>query len=65
MRLPLSPEVTTIILLYKKDDSIHGETLQVRCKCPASAYQDICKHAVAVALSVDNTPRERARIRRG
>ncbi|WP_435234819.1 SWIM zinc finger family protein [Psychromonas sp. PT13] len=42
------------VSLYK-DDSIQGETLQISCSCPAAAYQDICKHAVAVALLVENT----------
>ena len=41
-----------------KGSEIQGETLQVSCSCPAAEYQDICKHAVAVALSVENTPEE-------
>ena len=39
-----------------KDETVQGESLQVSCSCPAAAYQDICKHAVAVALLVENTP---------
>lgn len=41
-----------------KDDSVQGESLQVSCSCPAAEYQYICKHAVAVALRVENTPVE-------
>jgi len=37
-----------------KNETVQGESLQVICSCPA-AYQDICKHAVAVALLVENT----------
>ena len=41
-----------------KDNSVQDGSLQVSCNCPAAAYQDICKHAVAVALLVENTPVE-------
>ena len=40
----------------QKKDAIQGEMLLVSCSCPAAAYQDVCKHAVAVALLVENTP---------
>ena len=35
-----------------------GETIEASCSCPASAYQDICKHIVAVALRVENSSKE-------
>jgi len=35
--------------------SAQGNGIQVSCSCPAADYQDICKHAVAVALQVENT----------
>ncbi|MEH6453081.1 MAG: SWIM zinc finger family protein [Psychromonas sp.] len=35
-----------------------GETLIASCSCPASTYQDICKHMVAVALLVENSAKE-------
>ncbi|WP_019616763.1 SWIM zinc finger family protein [Psychromonas ossibalaenae] len=37
---------------------IQGEPIQNRCSCPAADYQDLCKHCVAVALLVENTPVE-------
>jgi len=39
-----------------KDESLQGEPIQVSCSCPAAEYQDVCKHAVAVALLLENTP---------
>ena len=36
-------------------ESAQGNGIQVSCSCPAADYQDICKHAVAVALQVENT----------
>jgi len=37
---------------------MQSDPIQVSCTCPAAAYQDICKHAVAVAVAllVENTP---------
>lgn len=40
------------------DELPQGETLQASCTCPAAAYQDICKHMVAVALLVENGSKE-------
>lgn len=44
----------SLIKTVQKSQAEQGETLQAHCDCPAADYQDICKHAVALALLVEN-----------
>ncbi|WP_022941218.1 SWIM zinc finger family protein [Psychromonas hadalis] len=48
----------SLINTEHKTEAKQGETLQASCDCPAADYQDICKHAIALALRVESSAKE-------
>jgi uncharacterized Zn finger protein len=58
-RLSVDDDTVTAVVSgrhdYRVSLVVQGDSIDNDCTCPAAAYQNFCKHCVAVALQLNNT----------